>query len=131
MTNQTSNSTDYQLPADWRGQIITAIRQVMKQADPEIVEEVKWKTASNPGGVLAWYCEGLITTGEIYKKHLRLGFAKGVALKEHDPTGLINAYRAVLIKEEDGFDERAFRQLVIKAVELNRQAKRQKVTQKK
>lgn len=111
----------YKVPEDWRGEILNRLRQLIKEADPEIVEEVKWKTASNPGGVLAWYKDGFLCTGETFKKHLRFSFAKGPALKDHDPTNLINSYRAIVIKEEDRIDEAAFKDLIRAAAELNRQ----------
>ncbi len=113
------NKVEYNLPADWRGDVMTQIRILIKQADPEIIEDVKWKTPSNPDGVLVWYKDGMITTGEIYKKHIRLAFAKGPALKDHDPKGLINSYRAIIIHEEDKINERAFKDLIRAAVALN------------
>lgn len=112
-------TTTYELPEDWRGKVMAQIRELMKQADPEIVEEVKYKTATNPGGVLVWYRNGMISTGEIYKKHLRLTLTKGDRLKEHDPKGLINSYRAILIHEGDKIDETAFQDLIRVAVTLN------------
>lgn len=126
----TSND-DYQIPDDWRGKMISRIRELMKEADPEIIEEVKYKTASNPNGVLVWYCDGMISTGEVYKQHLRLGFSKGVILKENDPKGLFNAYRAILIHEEDKLDEAAFKEIVRAAVSLNKEAKSKKLASKK
>lgn len=114
------HNPEFQIPSDWRGKVITKIRALIQEADPEIVEEVKWKTASNPNGVLAWYKDGLISTGEVYQKHLRLSFAKGPALKDHDPKGLINTYRAMVIKEEESkIDEEAFVALIRAAVALN------------
>lgn len=119
-----SGSSKYPLPTDWRGEVMSQIRQLIQQADPEITEEVKWKTPSNPDGVFAWYRDGMITTGEIYKKHIRLAFAKGPALKEHDPKNLINSYRAILIHEADSLDEDAFKELIRAAVALNRKEKK-------
>ena len=113
--------------SDWREERMSQIRRLMKEADPEITEEKKYKTKSNPDGVSVWYCDGMITTGEVYKQHLRLGFAKGVILKEeYDPTGLINAYRAVILHEEDPFDENAFKELVKAAVKLNHEVRSKK-----
>lgn len=117
-----SDSTNFQVPDDWRGEIMTKIRQLFKQADPEILEEVKYITASNPNGVLVWYKNGMISTGEIYKQHLRLAFSKGPALKKHDPKGLFNAYRAIIIKEADKLNESAFKAIIKAAVELNSDA---------
>lgn len=113
------DNPEFQLPDDWRGELMTTIRQLIKEADLEIREEVKYKTTSNPNGVLVWYRDGMITTGELYKKHLRLAFSKGVALKEHDPKGLFNAYRAVLLHEEDTLDHEAFKDIIRQAVALN------------
>lgn len=109
---------------DWRGRKLAKIRQLIKEADPEVVEEVKWKAPSNPDGVPAWYHDGIICTGETYKKHLRIAFAKGPAL--NDPEGTINSYRAVLIHEEDEINESAFKDLVRQAVKLNQDKKKSK-----
>lgn len=114
-----ADNPEFQLPDDWRGEVMTTIRQLIKETDPQIKEEVKYKTATNPNGVLVWYRDGMITTGEIYKKHLRLAFSKGVALKEHDPKGLFNAYRAIILHEEDKLDETAFKEIIRSAVKLN------------
>ena len=108
-------------PSDWRGKTMARIGKLIKQADPQAVEAVKWKTPSNPAGALVWYHDGMITTGETYKNHLRLAFAKGPLLKKHDPKGLINTYRAMIIHEGDKLDEEAFQNLVRAAVALNRQ----------
>lgn len=116
--------TDTKVPADWRGQVMNRIRQLIKQADPEMIEEVKYRTRTNPDGVFVWYHDGMISTGETYKAHLRLGFAKGVILKEQDPKGLINAYRAIIIKEGDKLNETAFKKLIRAAVALNQAKKK-------
>lgn len=107
---------------DWRGQRLSQIRDLIRQADPEVVEEVKWKTPSNPAGVALWSHDGMITTGEVYKKHLRLAFAKGPELD--DPKGFINSYRAMIVHEEDELDENAFKNLIKEAVALNQSAKK-------
>lgn len=99
------------------------IRTLIQQADPEVIEDVKWKTPTNPGGVLVWYHGGMILTGEIYKQHLRLSFAKGPLLKAHDPKGLINSYRAIIIHEDDKINEEAFKDLIRTAVTLNLKGK--------
>lgn len=120
MTNKDDlNKVEYNFPDDWRGETMLKIRKLIKQTNPDIIEDVKWKTPSNPDGVLVWFHEGMITTGEIYKKHLRLSFAKGPDLKKHDPKGLINSYRAMIIREEDEVDEKAFKDLILAAVKLN------------
>ncbi len=115
---------DYPLPTDWRGEMMNKIRTLITEADPDMVEEVKWRKPSNPDGNLVWYHDGMISTGEIYKQHLRLTFAKGVELKDRDPKGLINSYRAMLIHEKDKLDEEAFKDLIRAAVALNREAKK-------
>lgn len=108
---------------DWRTKTMGRIRKLIKQADPKITEEVKYKTPSNPAGVFVWYRDGMISTGETYKKHLRLSFAKGPALKKKDTKGLINSYRAILINEGEKLNEAAFKKLVRDAVALNQEKK--------
>lgn len=112
----------YTVPDDWRGKTITNVRSLIRHADPEIIEDVKWKTKTNPNGVLVWYHDGMLLTGEVYKKHLRLSFAKGPSLKTHDPKGLINSYRAIIVKEEDTLDEAGFTALIRDAVKLNQKS---------
>jgi hypothetical protein len=107
--------------ADWRGERLSQIRSLIKQADPDVIEEVKWKKATNPDGVPVWSHDGMICTGETYKSHLRLTFAKGTSLK--DPKGLFNAHRSILIHEGDKLDEAAFKDLIREAVELNKKGK--------
>jgi hypothetical protein len=108
---------------DWRGEMLSRFRTLIKQADPDVVEEVKWRKPSNPAGVPVWYHEGIICTLETYKNHVRLTFAKGAALK--DPKGLFNsglegnALRAIVIHEDDEVDEKAFKALIRAAVSLN------------
>lgn len=109
--------------SDWRIKTMSQIRKLIKQADPDILEEVKYKTPSNPDGVFVWYKNGMLTTGETYKKHLRFAFSKGPALKEMDKKGLINSYRAIIIHEEDKLDESAFKRLIKDAVALNQSKK--------
>jgi len=108
---------------DWRGETLARVRAVIKQADPEIVEEVKWRKPSNPLGVLVWEHAGIVCTGETYKDKVKLTFAKGAALK--DPSGLFNASfdgnvrRAIDIHEGDKIDEKALKALIRAAVALN------------
>ncbi len=108
---------------DWRGKTLSRIRTLIKQADPEVVEEVKWRKPSNPAGVPVWSHDGIICTGETYKNHVRLTFAKGASLK--DPKRLFNAslegnaLRAIVIHEGGEVDESAFKALVRSAVALN------------
>lgn len=108
--------------ADWRGEKLAEIRTLIKQADPEVIEEVKWKKPSNPDGIPVWSHDGIICTGETYKKHLRIAFAKGPSLK--DPKGLFNTYRAIIIHEGDKMNEAAFKDLIKAAVEFNHQNKK-------
>ncbi len=110
--------------SDWREVRMSRIRSLIKEVDPEITEEKKYKTATNPDGVFVWYHHGMISTGETYKQHLRLGFTKGNLLKTTDPKGLINTYRAMVIREEDELDEAAFKELVRSAIALNIEAKK-------
>ena len=108
---------------DWRGEMLSRIRGLTKQAAPEVVEEVKWRKPSNPFGVPVWSHDGIILTGETYKDKVKLTFAKGASLE--DPAGLFNsslegkARRAIDLHERDGFDEEAFKALVRSAAELN------------
>ena len=107
---------------DWRGETLSRVRALIKQADPEVVEEWKWR------GVPVWSHEGLICTGETYKSVVKLTFAKGASLK--DPSGLFNsslegnARRAIDLHEGDEVDEDAFKALIRAAVVLNRSSAR-------
>jgi len=102
---------------DWRGETLSRLRALIKQADPEVVEEWKWN-------VPVWSHDGLICTGETYKKAVKLTFAKGASLK--DPAGLFNSSlegntrRAIDFHEGDEIDEAAFKTLIRAAVALNR-----------
>jgi hypothetical protein len=113
-------------PNDWRAETLARIRALIEQADPEVVEEVKWRKPSNPGGVPVWSHDGIICTGETYKNHVRLTFAKGAALD--DPKGVFNsglegnAFRAIVVHEGDEIDESGFKGLVRSAVALNTRA---------
>jgi hypothetical protein len=102
---------------DWRGETLARVRELIKQADPEVVEEWKWR------GVPVWEHDGIITTGETYKKVVKLTFAKGASLD--DPSGLFNSSlegntrRAIDIHEGEEIDEEALKALIRAAVELN------------
>lgn len=102
---------------DWRGEMLAQIRELVKQADPEVVEEWKWR------GVSTWYHDGILCTGETYKKHVKVTFAKGASLE--DPSSLFNssldgnARRAIDLHESDEIDEDALKALVRAAVALN------------
>ena len=108
---------------DWRGDLLFRLRGLIKQAVPDVVEEVKWRKASNPLGVPVWSYDGIICTGESYKDKVKLTFAKGASLE--DPSGLFNASldagqrRALDIHEGDGLDDGAFKALIRSAAELN------------
>ncbi|SDP26655.1 hypothetical protein SAMN04488061_2668 [Filomicrobium insigne] len=108
---------------DWRGAMLVRVRSVIKKADPEIVEEVKWRKPSNPNGVPVWEHSGIICTGETYKDKVKLTFAKGASLD--DPSGLFNASlegnarRAIDLQEGDKIDEKALKALIRAAVTLN------------
>jgi hypothetical protein len=103
---------------DWRRERLAQVRALIKEADPDVVEEVKWKKASNPDGIPVWSDHGMLCTGEFYKSHLRLTFKKADL---DDPAGLFNAHRAILIREEDKINESAFKALIREAVRVNRE----------
>ena len=113
---------------DWRGEMLSRLRALIKQADPEVVEELKWRKPSNPEGVPAWTHDGLICTGETYKSVVKLTFAKGASLD--DPSGLFNSSldgnvrRAIDIREGEAIDEDAFMALIRAAVSLNESSAR-------
>jgi hypothetical protein len=106
---------------DWRGATLARMRALIKQADPGVVEDVKWRKPSNPMGVPVWSHDGIVCTGETYKSHVKLTFAKGASLK--DPSGLFNQKGnvrcAIDLAEGDSIDESAFKNLVRAAVALN------------
>jgi len=111
-------------PADWRHEILARMREIILGADPEIVEEVKWRKPSNPAGVPTWTCEGIVCTGETYRDKVKLTFAHGAALD--DPAGLFNASlegkarRAIDLREGDRPDPQALTALVRAAIARNR-----------
>ena len=107
---------------DWRGKMLSQIRTLIKQADPEVVEEWKWVKPTNPGTPV-WSHDGLICTGETYKNVVKMTFAKGAALE--DPSGLFNSSlggntrRAIDFHEGEKIDEEALKALIREAVALN------------
>jgi hypothetical protein len=109
---------------DWRGALLKRLRALIQDADPEVVEKVKWRKPSTPSGVPVWSDHGMICTGETYKDKVKLTFARGAALD--DPSGLFNSSldggtrRAIDFREGDVIDEAAFKALIRAAVELNR-----------
>ena len=108
---------------DWRGEALARIRALIREADPEATEAVKWRKPSNPDGVPVWEHGGLICTGETYRNKVKLTFARGAALE--DPAGLFNSSldgntrRAIDIREGDAIDGEALKALVRAAVEAN------------
>jgi hypothetical protein len=111
---------------DWRGKMLAKVREIVHEADPEIVEEWKWVKATNPGTPV-WSHGGIVCTGETYKTAVKMTFAKGAALK--DPAGLFNSSldgnvrRAIDIHEGDKIDETALKDLIRAAVALNLKGK--------
>lgn len=109
--------------ADWRGAMLAKLRRLIREADPEVVETVKWRKPSNPAGVPVWEHSGMICTGETYKDKVKLTFARGASIS--DPKGLFNASldggtrRAIDFHEGDEVDEDAFKALVSEAAALN------------
>jgi hypothetical protein len=107
---------------DWRGKTLAKVRDIIHEADPEIVEEWKWRKESSPG-IPVWSHAGLVCTGETYKNVVKMTFARGAALK--DPAGLFNSSlegntrRAIDIHEGDKVDEGALKDLIRAAVALN------------
>jgi|SRR5579864_1211739 len=102
---------------DWRGRMLSRVRTVIKQADPDVIEEWKWR------GTPVWYHDGMICTGETYKDHVKMTFPKGAALE--DPSRLFNAdlngnaWRAIDIHQGDKIDAKALKALIRSAVALN------------
>jgi hypothetical protein len=119
---------------DWRGETLARVRALIKQADPEVIEEVKWRKPSNPLGVPVWEHDGIICTGETYKSYVKLTFAKGASIA--DPSGLFNASlegnmrRAIDLYEGDKLDEKAFKTLIRAAVAMNTSARAKKKPKK-
>jgi hypothetical protein len=112
----------------WRGDALRRVRELIKEADPRITEEVKWIKPSNPAGVPVWSRDGIVCTGEVYKDAVKLTFAKGASLA--DPAALFNSSldgnvrRAIDIHEGDEINESAFKDLIRAAVALNSPGKK-------
>jgi hypothetical protein len=125
MTENASDLIDARLAelGGWRGETLARLRRLIREADPEVVETVKWRKPTNPNGVPVWEHAGILCTGEVYKDYVKLTFARGAALD--DPAGLFNAgfggntRRAIDLREGDEIDEVAFKALVGEAVALN------------
>ena len=112
-----------ELGGDWRGEMLSRLRALIKQADPEAMEEVKWIKPTNPLGTAIWSHEGSICTCEIYKNAVKMTFSKGASLD--DPSGLFNSslearvWRAIDFHEGDKINEKALKTLIRSAVALN------------
>ena len=110
---------------DWRGATLAKIRRLIREADPEVTEDVKWRKPSNPTGVPVWECGGIICTGETYSNKVKLTFARGASVD--DPSRLFNSSleggtrRAIDIREGDEIDEAAFKVLVREAIAVNQE----------
>ena len=108
---------------DWKAEVLSRMRGLVEEADPDVVEEVKWKKPSNPAGVPVWEHDGIVCTGEAFKDKVKITFAKGASLE--DPAGLFNGslggntMRAIDIYEGDEIDAADFKALVREAVALN------------
>ncbi len=108
---------------DWRGETLARIRALIKEVDPGVVEEVKWRKPSNPMGIPVWEHDGIVCTGETYQDKVKLTFARGAAL--NDPSGLFNSSfegnlrRAIDIHEGETIDAKALKALIRAAVALN------------
>jgi len=109
---------------DWRDEMLSRIRTIIEQADPKMIEERKWRKPSNGmTGVPVWSHDGIVCTGETYKSHVKMTFAKGASLE--DPAGLFNSSlegntrRAIDFHEGDKINERALKALIKAAVKLN------------
>ncbi|HXC75331.1 MAG TPA: DUF1801 domain-containing protein [Sphingomicrobium sp.] len=108
---------------DWRGATLARMRRLIREADPQVVEELKWRKPSNPSGVPTWSHAGILCTGEVYRDKVKLTFARGAALA--DPAGLFNSglgggtRRAIDIAEGEEVDAAAFKALIGEAVAVN------------
>ena len=112
--------------ADWRGDTLSTLRDLIHAADPQVVETVKWKKATNPHGVPVWEHDGIVCTGEVYRDKVKLTFARGASLT--DPQGLFNASldagtrRAIDIHAGVTLDPAAFKALFLAGVAANRKS---------
>ena len=125
MTEEASELIDAKIAAlaDWRGEMLARVRRLIREADPEIVEAVKWRKPTNPAGVPVWERHGILCTGEVYRAYVKLTFARGASIP--DPSRLFNASlegntrRAIDLREGDAVDEAALKDLVRAAVAVN------------
>ena len=111
---------------DWRGKMLAKIRNLIKEADPDIIEEIKWRKPSNPDGVPVWYHNGGICTGETYKDHVKFTFFNGASIE--DPDHLFNqpgtVRRAIDLHEGESINEDAFKELIRSALAFNLDSKK-------
>ena len=128
MKKSRSKNTQSNL-GDWKGEMLSRVRALIKQADPEMIEERKWKKPSNAmAGIPVWSHNGIVCTGETYKKVVKMTFARGASIS--DPSGLFNSSlegnirRAIDIHEGDKLDEKALKALIRAAVALNKSSAR-------
>jgi hypothetical protein len=125
VTEEASELIDAKIAAlaDWRGEMLARVRRLIREADPEIVEAVKWRKPTNPAGVPVWERHGILCTGEVYRAYVKLTFARGASIP--DPSRLFNASlegntrRAIDLREGDAVDEAALKDLVRAAVAVN------------
>ena len=121
--SKSAPSEPIEAAVDWRGELLSRLRALIMEADPEMTEERKWKKPSNPAGVPTWSHNGLVCTGETYKNVVKMTFAQGASLA--DPSGLFNSSlegnsrRAIDFREGDEVDEEALKALIRAAVVLN------------
>ena len=121
--SKSAPSEPIEAAADWRGELLSRLRALITEADPEMTEERKWVKPSNPAGVPTFSHNGLVCTGETYKNAVKMTFAKGASLE--DPSGLFNSSlegntrRAIDFREGDEADEEALKALIRAAVALN------------
>lgn len=111
---------------DWRGAVLANVRRIIHDADPGVIEELKWKKPTNPLGTPTWSHDGIICTGETYGDHVKFTFAKGGSIK--DPEGVFTQMgtqrRAIDVYEGDKIDESALKEIVRAAVRLNSSGKK-------
>lgn len=125
MATEGSKAIDAKIESlgDWRGSMLARLRRLIREADPQILEDIKWRKPTNPLGVPTWSHAGIVCTGETYKDRVKLTFARGASLK--DPSGLFNASltggtrRAIDIQEGSTIDEQAFKALIGAAIAAN------------
>jgi hypothetical protein len=125
MTDNASELIDRKIASlgDWRGETLARLRALIREADPEIVETVKWRKPTNPSGVPVWEHGGIVCTGEVYKDKVKLTFARGASLA--DAAGLFNASldgnarRAIDLREGETIDREAFKALIREARAAN------------